>query len=960
MPLTGPPSRSLDPFSAGIALGTDSFLDAYLIQPRTAKTNPLAGRNVTTWNMDEAYEGKALGLQDTIIDWLWTANQTFYTEWCLPWKPVDDIYVEWQIFEANAHILGQNPHQATARLISQRRHTRRAALVRRGIGFQIERDWAKTALGRQSILIGMGQIARSYQETANAEVIRALLHAAHWQQQYVRENGQVRRMDHLDYLRYQRDYFAYFQKTKNGPELWDSATDAEANRYHGRFDTIIMPERMYNYITMVPPEKTEYYRRGPKGPAAIDGKGGWTMPAPRMSDDKEPHRWLAQKRVYQARAYHVEGVEPLELLGKNVQQGEYNYMNDEHCKYDDGNYRSEERDILVFDEDRDRFSRITLRHALEHCQLFDDNGDLRDLQAPENGGVTADMASDFLSRVEAGGARVLPVRVLGDIGFAHMDVDMLDKMAETLLAREYRGRAEQRRLDENSANDFGNVAKPSQATLNILGSDNAFMSSAAPGGAKPYDKLFTKNAADPTKANVNSQMPIPKAFSETLVEFGQQIVGEALTQRRLQSEVSKASTLGDLRTNFAPWLEKNCVGSRAEGYKFEKPEQIRVWFSKTLDDMAARLGEEVQEPVERRLPESAAELGLFREHLQQERDYADEDYGEPQYTGSRFQSVGTLYELGKHGRGLDEMKERRETAKGVFSTNIADASDGMFDYHLKQINDSSMSVLKKSRAILLLGCRIRRQFFESCISNNLLFPMNFLILRPHGTWRGRTCIKMLGGGEAGNTYFAHGSAEVGHDANRMISVLHSVAYMAAIVQNAQYVYAAPNLLIDAYYGGLGMGFFNPTSYQKRSPDGSENSIIVVAVPYKERQFPNPLDIAGRFYTDYDNGLVDIRHNDDLHYSTAYRYNNKEYLFYTRSNPQDELSEPTVIPEHVHMNRICWQGAQYMYNRVSGKFDYCELNTSGWGDLVYPGCGRVRRGGDLYLDPSRMKEIAVAN
>jgi hypothetical protein len=25
-----------------------------------------------------------------------------------------------------------------------------------------------------------------------------------------------------------------------------------------------------------------------------------------------------------------------------------------------------------------------------------------------------------------------------------------------------------------------------------------------------------------------------------------------------------------------------------------------------------------------------------------------------------------------------------------------------------------------------------------------------------------------------------------------------------------------------------------------------------------------------------------------------------------------------------MNRICWQGAQYMYNRVSGKFDYCEV------------------------------------
>jgi hypothetical protein len=681
------------------------------------------------------------------------------------------------------------------------------------------------------------------------------------------------------------------------------------------------------------------------------------MPAPRISDDKEPTRWLSQKRVYQARAYHVEGVEPLELLGKNVQHGEYNYMKDDHCKYDDGTYRSEERDILIYDEDRDRFSRLTLKMALDNCQLFEEGtGNLRRLETDGNGVPTPDMQSDFLSRVVTdvnGNVTVEPVRVLGDIGHEFIDVDMLDKMAETLLAREYRGNAEQRRLDEQNVSTAA-VAKPTRAVMNILGKDNAFYNESSDG----YKALFGVGT-DATRAEVASKMPLPKAFTETLAEMGQQVVGEALTQRRLLSEINKASTIHDLRTNVAPWLEQNCVGERTQGYKFQNTDQIRSWFGKTLDDMAARLGDDAQErTVERRLPESAAELGLFREHLQQEQDYVDEEYGEPEYMGSRFQSVGTLYGLGKGGQGLEKMTAQR--VAGAKYLHVGANDDGMFDYHLGQINNSSMSLLKKTREVLLLGCKINKAFFQSCINNNLLFPMNFLILRPHGTWRGRTAIKMLGGGEAGNTFFAHGSAEVGHDANRMISVLHSVAYMAAIVQHAQYVYAAPNLMIDAYYGGLGMGFFNPTSYQKRSPDGSEHSIVVVAVPYKERQFPNPLDIAGRFYTDYDNGLVDIRHNDALHYSTAYRYNNNEYLFYTRSNPQDELSEPTVIPEHVHMNRICWQGAQYMYNRVSGKFDYCEVNTSGWGELVYAGCGRVRRGGALYLDPTRVQSIAVAN
>lgn len=80
-------------------------------------------------------------------------------------------------------LMGQTPHQAASREISQRRTIRRASLVRWGLSLSFEHDFVKTALGRTSYLIGLGQIARSVQETANAEVIRALLHAHTFQQQ---------------------------------------------------------------------------------------------------------------------------------------------------------------------------------------------------------------------------------------------------------------------------------------------------------------------------------------------------------------------------------------------------------------------------------------------------------------------------------------------------------------------------------------------------------------------------------------------------------------------------------------------------------------------------------------------------------------------------------------------------------------------------------------------------------
>ena len=231
--------------------------------------------------------------------------------------------------------------------------------------------------------------------------------------------------------------------------------------------------------------------------------------------------------------------------------------------------------------------------------------------------------------------------------------------------------------------------------------------------------------------------------------------------------------------------------------------------------------------------------------------------------------------------------------------------------------------------------------------------MNFLILRSGATYRGRTAIKVMSG-ECGNMYFCMGSAETGHDAALMVSIVHSVANMAAIVHKPEYVLAQGNLHIDRYYGGLGMKFFNPSTYMHRSSQGNEESIVVCAIPYAERQqnLPNPLDISGRFYTDYESGLVDVKVNDELHYSSAYRYNNL-YQFYSATDPTDELTYPSCLPDDTHTNRICWAGAQFMFNRTSGKFDYYETSTGPFGECVYSGVGRVRNGSDQYLDPSRM-------
>jgi hypothetical protein len=60
-------------------------------------------------------------------------------------------------------------------------------------------------------------------------------------------------------------------------------------------------------------------------------------------------------------------------------------------------------------------------------------------------------------------------------------------------------------------------------------------------------------------------------------------------------------------------------------------------------------------------------------------------------------------------------------------------------------------------------------------------------------------------------------------------------------------------------------------------NASNEDIIIFS---DEDEIPNPMDIAGRYYTDYDGGLVDMPGNEELHYSSADYYNNL-YLMYSR-------------------------------------------------------------------------------
>lgn len=923
-----PKSQLIDPFAAGISSGTNTIFDAYLGQPRGGTTNPMEKRNVTTWDMPEAYEGKSLFLGNTIMDWMWTANQTFYTEVVMPYKVVDDIFVEWSTWEANAHILGLTPEEATSRLISQRRNVRRAALVRRGISMQFEHGWIKTLLGRQSFLIGLGQIARSFQETANAEVIRALLHAHHYQQQYVRENGQVKRLDFLDYLREQRDYFAYFQKTQNGASMWDQKTDTDMYTYHGMADTIMVPDKMMTYITFRP-ENVNYYLAGPRGPDRVDdipGKNSEVTPV-HLADRLEPQRWMNNKRVYQVRAFHVDGVQPVDLLSKPMQIGEYYTMTDEYCVYDE-KYSSTERAIMIFDEDRNRFAKVDLNMALDNSQLFNGNGVLNTPPEPSTQSDEANQR-DRLMDVFINKRTGESVQYFGEIDPNYQPQELLEKIGVVAAARAGSDRAKLKSMFGGQYNRLFSVADADKTVESLKTGFKAAMRTAALTTEAKLDKApstdissaitgFKDMVAASLRDDRDVQTQARRFFPNTRAPTAGEL--DALRDfgaRNSAIQGDYAAFFNPRRTQFEQVLKNAGVtttqktSSKASAKLLWVPvgEQLPEGYEWLQDDH----GEEIFSGFHgvnsvADLPFVRAQRALKASTVASQASIGDDirEMSQPRY--QRQGLIGLMEGFDEDGEEEEKMRRRKfvdedkpERFKLDDERKITEFVP-ILDEYVTIVANSPLSEDQKIAVMFFLAAPCTKAQFRAFITYNLPFPGNFLLCRAHATYRARSAIKVLAG-QIGNTYFAHMNAEIGQDASRMIGLLHVVAYMSAIVTTPQHVYVEPAPYVDQYYGGMNMVFWDPESYARRVARGNPQSILCFFVPYAEKNFPNPLDISGRFNTELDYGLFNLNNRyESLHYSTAYRYN-ELYQIYTRATAMDDMSVPTVIPEDVHVNRI---------------------------------------------------------
>jgi len=304
-----------------------------------------------TYNLPKAYEGKNKHLE-SVLDYLITEEDAWYTSSILPWVLTDDLSVKWDIFRFNKTLMDLEPHQGVPRYVTAERESRSDRLVRRGLAFIIEHGFYKTDQGRQHYLMNLRQIVDSVNETAYHGVIHALLASKNHYKEWERQHGtMVVRPGQL--LERQRRRWAVVQKQERGFYLLDAELKDQM-KYEGvRPNAWILPSKFSIYVTMVPSAEVEYNRKGPGAVANLE-KGPDNLVSFRGS------------KVFETRPFDIDFIgEPRDLLVRERQIGEYFVFPAGVLAGDGGNQTEADaaRDIYIYSMDSDRMEKISFEEA---------------------------------------------------------------------------------------------------------------------------------------------------------------------------------------------------------------------------------------------------------------------------------------------------------------------------------------------------------------------------------------------------------------------------------------------------------------------------------------------------------------------------------------------------------------------------------------------------------------------
>lgn len=911
-------------------------------------------------------------------DYMLTAQWDFWTEKILPWYKTDDLSVQWTKWENNPHYMGITPHQATSRVVTQRRTIRKASIVRRGIAMEFENDFVKTPLGRTSFMASLAQMSRSVQETANVEVLRALINCHRYQQKFQRDFGVIAKGDLDGWLDRQAARFMIAQKTINGLEIVSTQIDADQEQYKGKANVWILGREVSDYVRFRP-EKSLYYLGGQQAVDRVNGRNKITSDAigNTMGNVRsmEPAGFIDGLPVYLAKSAFVDSVGRLELLSRTVEKGVYNMMVDRTKDY--SKYRTEGRNLRVYDNDIDSWSVVELHTAIWNCGVWDPkDGSIRKIYNQGKGGrggnmeAHADKEYDFLS-FGSGNSRT-ELEYIGDMGMQYLHAGNLHHAAQTMLnaltdndpaqlkelTTTINGFIAKRSLLVDGLPEYADLQGAEKATiddlgtriLNLVGPDNLFFERSinTPGrvlwenfvvyGLIPGERIYNNGEFEPLASGINQHA---EAIATDESKFLLQLLGAAVHD----SHKDQLAKIANQTTQ--PWLQRaaaiknivlECVRAKPDPEGLKNSADVDQWYNTKVAAFKNRLQKNYGVGKTTGAESVQGEVRYFTSAVPK---------GFKQLPAKPlFSQIGTHVVPGARGE-VDERAISAKEQRGRNNTTTVEGLDRDTRYnnvraHIEALAKTSASPVIKWLGSIYAATHFDRERFCSFALNHIYVPLGFLLMRQHCTYKTRFGIKMQMGFETGATFFGHSDMQIEHEAARKVGMAHYTTYLSAVVFEPNNVYVQEDLFCQKYLGGMGVEFWQADHY-KASNNRRAKSIICAPLPPNFKKIEQKIDGRGRWYTEMRLGLVTQERYDQPLYPGAGRIN---YLFgfadEARSTKQSNTRKTGV-------NFVMWQGVEFYYNTTTNSWDDYTVESGSFGPWVYPGCGQVRNGHAMYLE-----------
>lgn len=274
--------------------------------------------------------------------------------------------------------------------------------------------------------------------------------------------------------------------------------------------------------------------------------------------------------------------------------------------------------------------------------------------------------------------------------------------------------------------------------------------------------------------------------------------------------------------------------------------------------------------------------------------------------------------------------------------------EGVDEYGVSEPGKKKRLSTDALRNVLMEQISILDGFFWLwSINNDMIQALGNMGFKLACRYEAGTAIMLSAWGKTGNTFYGHADMMLSDNAATKMHYGHLTYNSKTVVMNSQRILHLRHCLSKNYEGGNGHMVWDATNPQDRAEyrNGElTKDIHFVPVLMNQNVDANHIDATGRYHDD-------IGANEDAQKMTHYDAAPIYAEFWGWSHEALNLRDGSYSNVRVaHENTIMFQEHQSMYNSGSGAFDLYVRGKGHWGDRVYPGCGRVRRGLESWLKP----------